>query len=140
MHPRLRKIIGIVIWWTEGTKAFRDKRTKNGYVYNIDVTNTNPLIIKSFLDFLRLDVGIDEQRLKLQLQIHEGDDQIKFEKFWARVTNIPKKRFNKTIIRPKGNKAGKNMGTCKVRYSDKKIYAKLVVLLDKTLGLTQNKV
>jgi len=125
MRHNLREIIGLIIWWTEGTKAYKDKRGKNTWVYNVDVTNTNPEIIKLFLDFLRKDVKIDESRLKLQLQIHKGDDQCAIENYWSNLTNIPKQRFTKTIIRPQGNKIGKSRGTCKIRYSDKSIYLKL---------------
>ncbi len=125
MKYNLRKVIGLIIWWTEGTKAFRDKRRKNGLIYNVDVTNTNPDIIKSFLDFFRKDIKIQESRLKLQLQIHEGDDKTVLEDYWSKVTKIPKERFNKTIVRPKGNKVGKTKGTCKIRYSDKATYLRL---------------
>ena len=74
MEYSLRQVVGIIIWWTEGTKAYRDKRWKS-WIYPVDVTNTNPEIIQSFLDFLRKDIGITEMRLKLQLQIHDGDNQ-----------------------------------------------------------------
>lgn len=127
-----RQIIGIIIWWTEGTKTYQDKRWKS-WIYPVDVTNTNPKIIKLFLDFLRYDIKIDESRLKLQLQIHQGDDQELIESFWSKITKIPKDRFTKTIIRPKGNKIGKSMGTCKVRYSDKSTYLKLEDLLKNVL-------
>ena len=66
-----------------------------------------------FLDFLRNDIVIDESRLKLQLQIHENDDQEKIENYWSEVTKIPRNRFTKTIVRPKGNKPGKSRGTVK---------------------------
>ena len=134
MKYTLRQIIGIVLWWTEGTKSYRDKRWKNVWIYNIDVTNTNPEIIKIFLDFLRKDIGITEPRLKLQLQIHEGDDQKALETYWSDITKIPKERFTKTIVRPVGNKVGKSKGTCKVRYSDKNSYLKLPVLLNNILA------
>ena len=121
----LRQIVGITIWWTEGTKAYTDKRWRRSLVYPVDVTNTNPDIIKSFLEFLRKDVGINELRLKLQLQIHGGDNQIEMEKYWSEITKIPLSRFTKTIVRPVGNKVGKSKGTCKVRYSDKATYLRL---------------
>ena len=114
MNQRTRRIIGLVIWWTEGTKA-----------YNVDVTNTNPKIIMAFLDFLRYDVGVNEKRLRIQLQIHEGDNQDAIESFWSTITTIPRNQFTKTIIRPRGNKVGKSRGTCKVRYSDKLTYEKI---------------
>ncbi|MDP3991681.1 MAG: hypothetical protein Q8P66_02165 [Candidatus Colwellbacteria bacterium] len=86
-----------------------------------------------FLDFLRNDIRIDEPRLKLQLQIHEGDDKEYIENYWSEVTRIPKNRFTKTIVRPQGNKVGKSMGTCKIRYSDKATYLKLSSRLEELL-------
>ncbi len=129
MKYSLRQIIGLIIWWTEGTKAYKRKEYKNTWVYNVDVTNTNSEIIKLFLNFLRNDVGLDESRLKLQLQIHEGDNQEEVEQFWSKLTKIPRNRFTKTIIRPAGNKIGKSKGTCKIRYSDKQKYLILDSLL-----------
>mgnify|MGYP001605568529 FL=1 len=134
MKYSLRQVIGSTIWWTEGTKAYKDKRWKNVWVYNVDVTNTNPKIIKTFLSFLRKDIGIEEPRLKLQLQIHEGDDEEKLEMYWSGETAIPRSRFTKTIIRPTGHKAGKSQGTCKVRYSDKMTYNKIKELSERILS------
>lgn len=128
-----RQIAGIIIWWTEGTKAYREKRWRS-MIYPVDVTNTNPGIIRLFLDFLRKDIGINESRLKLQLQIHEGDDKNAMETYWSEITKIPTTRFNKTIVRPMGNKVGKSRGTCKVRYSDKSTYLKLENLLENVLS------
>ncbi|MBU2037385.1 hypothetical protein KJ866_04290 [Patescibacteria group bacterium] len=133
MKYNKRQIIGLTIWWTEGTKSYLDKRWKNTWVRNVDVTNTNPEIIKLFLKFLRKDIGIDETRLKAQLQIHQGDNKENIENYWSKIINIPRARFTKTIIRPTGNKIGKNKGTCKVRYSDKSIYLKLESFLTKML-------
>ncbi len=79
--------------------------------------------------FLRKDIGIDEKRLKAQLQIHQGDNKEKMKNYWSKTLDIPKERFTKTIVRPKGNKIGKSIGTCKVRYTDKAVYLKLESLL-----------
>lgn len=129
-----REIVGIILWWAEGTKSRRDKRWKNARSYPIEITNTNPAIIKIFLDFLRGDVKVDEQRLRLQLQIHEGDNQEELERYWQNITNIQRISFNKTIVRPVGNKIGKSKGTCKIRFADKQTYLRLEELLNKTLG------
>jgi hypothetical protein len=134
MNNGLRKIIGATLWWAEGTKARRDPRWKNTWTYHVDFTNTDPQMIKIFLEFLRYDVGIDESRLKLQLQIHDGDDQSALEKYWSTVAAVPLSRFYKTIVRPKGNKAGRNRGTCKIRYCDKKTYLHLSAYLKDVLS------
>ena len=131
---KIRKMVGLILWWAEGTKSRRDKRGKNTWSYNVEVTNTNPRIIKHFLNFLRKDIGIDENRLKLQLQIHEGDDKSSVENFWSKFTEIPLHRFNNTFIRPKGNKVGKTQGTCKIRYSSKTTYKVIEEQLENLLN------
>lgn len=123
----------MVLWWTEGAKSRKDKRWRNAWTYNVEITNTDPNIIKMFLEFLRKDIKINESRLKLQLHIHEGDDQKKIESCWSKITKIPKERFTKTIIRPKGKKVGKSKGTCKIRYCKKETYYKLKGLLEDIL-------
>ena len=125
MKLSTREVSGIVLWWAEGTKSRRDKRWKNARSYPIEITNTNPSIIKLFLDFLRYDLHINEEKIHLQLQIHAGDDQEILEAYWMSVTGIPKARFNKTIVRPAGNKIGKSKGTCKIRFADKETYRNL---------------
>ncbi len=134
MHYTTRQIVGLILWWTEGTRSRRDKRWKNAVSYPIEITNTDPEIIRIFLDFLRNDIGIIEERLKLQLQIHEDNDLKKCEKYWSGITKIPRSRFNKTIIRPLGKKRGKTEGTCKIRYTDKKTYYKLLGFLKDILN------
>src|SRR5680860_1554754 len=110
------EIVGIILWWAEGTKSRRDKRWKTARTYPIEITNTNPEIIKFFLEFLRKDLRVDTKRIYVQIQIHQGDNQEDLERFWTKVTRIPKENFQKTIVRPTGNKIGKSNGTCKVRF------------------------
>ena len=135
MKYNLRQITGLLLWWTEGTKARQDKRWPNTWHCAVEITNTNPEIISLFLDFLRKDIKIKESKLKLQLQIHEGDNQNQLEKFWSTITNIPKERFDKTIIRPVSNKVGKSRGTCKIRYYSKETYQKLEKMVGNLLKL-----
>lgn len=120
-----RKIIALTIWWCEGTKPRRDYRWKNAYLYPIEVINTDPKIVKVFLDYLRDDLKVLNTKLHGQIQIHEGDNQDHIETFWSKTLNIPRKQFNKTIVRKKGNKPGKNKGTFKLRIYDKILYIKL---------------
>lgn len=121
--------IAVIIWLCEGTKARKDKRWKNAYSYAIEVTNTDPVIIKIFVDFLRKNLRVPEEKLRGQVQIHKGDSRGEIESFWSKTTGIPVVQFNKTIIREKGNKPGKTKGTFKIRVYDKVIFEKLQSLL-----------
>lgn len=123
------------LWWTEGTKIRIDKRWKNTYNYSVEITNTDPEIISLFLKYLRECLSVQNEKIRVQLQIHQGDNQEEFENFWEEKTSIPRNQFNKTIVRPIGNKIGKSKGTCKIRVYDKKLYLRLSGLLEKLRGL-----
>nr|MBP7807374.1 hypothetical protein [Candidatus Saccharibacteria bacterium] len=88
-----REIVAITLWWAEGTKSRRDKRWKNAVSYPVEVTNTNPAIIKIFVDYLLLDLGIPKDKLRVQIQTHEGDDTERIERFWSGVTGVSRQNF-----------------------------------------------
>ncbi|MBI3366306.1 hypothetical protein HY041_01590 [Candidatus Roizmanbacteria bacterium] len=129
------RTIALIIWLCEGTKARQHKRFKNTYYCPIEVINSDPKIIKIFADFLRKEMKVSNIRLKGQIQVHAGDNREEIEKFWAKETGIPRCQFNKTIIRPKGNKPNKNKGTFKLRLYDKNLFLKLKNLLELELKL-----
>ena len=131
-----RKTIALTIWWCEGTKPRKDKRWKNAWICPIEVINTDYRIIKIFRDYLVRDLRIPLKQIRGQIQIHEGDNQKDIEKYWTKAVNIPISQLNKTIIRKKGNKPGKNKGTFKLRIYNKALYIKLQALLDKELIFT----
>jgi hypothetical protein len=125
-----------MIWWAEGTKSRLDKRWQNTRSYPIEITNTNPLVIRLFIDFLTEELTVPLERVRVQLQIHEGDDQNELESYWASLVGVPRSQFNKTIIRPVGRKVGKSKGTCKIRFADKGVYEKLEGMLVRVLEET----
>ena len=128
METKLQTI-ALTIWMCEGTKQRKDKRWKNAYLHAIEVTNTDPVIIKIFINYLRRNLRVPNGKLHGQVQIHEGDNKRELESFWSKVTNIPIAQFNKTIIRKRGNKQGKTKGTFKIRMYDKAIFEQLQKLL-----------
>lgn len=130
-----RKVIALIIWWCEGTKARPDKRWKESksMLCSVEVTNTDWKIIKIFADFLREDVGIENKVLRGQVQIHEGDDQETLEMYWSKSIGIPRAQFDKTIVRPAGKKPGKSKGTFKLRLYNKKVFLRLQAMLDDEL-------
>jgi hypothetical protein len=121
----LLKVVGAVLWWGEGSKSRPDKRWKNAVSYPVELTNNEPLVIKVFLRYIREIVNIPEEKIKLQIQIHVNDNKQELENFWSDVTGIPRSRFNKTIVRPVGNKPGKTKGTCKIRCYSKEFYGNI---------------
>lgn len=134
MEMELFDAVCLTLWWTEGSKIRQSKRW-NSLIYSVEVTNTDPSIISIFLRYLREKLNVQNDRIKIQLQIHDGDNQARLENFWEKITELPRSQFNRTIIRPVGNKVGKTRGTCKIRVHDKKLYLRLSENLDYLRGL-----
>ncbi|TVM02898.1 MAG: hypothetical protein CV087_07980 [Candidatus Brocadia sp. WS118] len=132
-----RELIALILWWCEGTKPRRDMRWKNAYLYPIEIINSDPRIIRIFLDYLRDEVKVPFNKLRGQIQIHEGDNREEIEDFWSEVLKIPKVQFNKTIIRPKGNRFRNNHGTFKLRFYDRKTHELLQQRLTREIDSIQ---
>lgn len=128
------EVVGLTLWWAEGTKLRPDKRWKNKFSYSVEITNTDPEIITTFLRYLREKLYVQNSKIKIQLQIHEGDNQEELENFWSEVTKVPREQFNKTFIRPAGMKVGKSRGTCKVRLHSKQLHLELIKSLKDLQG------
>ena len=88
------KLLGIMAYWTEGSK------TKDSLV---KFTNTDPAFIKFVLSWLREICRVPEKKLRLHLRVHRDINKEKAERYWSKLTKIPKKRFFKTTIKSSGS-------------------------------------
>lgn len=130
------RISGLVAYLCEGTKLRKDLRYKNTYHYAIEFTNSDPNLIKLFIDFMRQELDVNENKIKCQISVYD-DSKVKGTKtFWSNLTKIPLINFNKTVIfKPKNLKNKLSLlGTCKVRYHDKKTFLRLNELIVSHIG------
>jgi len=132
------ELAGAILYKCEGTRLRRDLRYPNAntFYYVIDFTNSDPLLIKLFLDFLRRMLKIREEKLRVSLNFYDNVDRNKLIKFWSTITKIPKNQFyNTKSCHAENPKYRPNLlGTCKIRYMDKKTYFKLDEIIKKRLG------
>ncbi|HOX40917.1 MAG TPA: hypothetical protein PK263_01855, partial [bacterium] len=108
------KLSGIMLYWGEGTKL------GNSVVFS----NSDPDMIKLFLDFLRQVCMVDETRLRLLLHAYSDQDEAGLRLFWSNITGIPITQFSKTFLHSrKGGtyKKTSDYGTISLRYSDKEL-------------------
>ena len=131
MNKKLLRYIGAALYVCEGTKARRDYRG-NGYIYSIELTNSDSKIIRLFSMFLKDIIEADWNRVKGQLFIYPDLDEQKLIKFWSKVSNIPQKQFQKCImLKAKTTKFKPSpYGTFKIRYSCKEDFLKLERIID----------
>lgn len=111
---------GIMLYWAEGWK---DKK-KN----LLDFANSNPLMIKIYVSFLRNICGVMEDKLRIYLYCYANQNPRKLKKFWSGVTKVPLSQFTKPYVRMdfQESKIGKMpYGLIHVRYADKKLFLQL---------------
>jgi hypothetical protein len=126
------KIIGAMLYVCEGTKARRDFRTKNGYICSIELTNSDPKIIKIFSIFLCEIIKAEWGRVRGQLFLYPDLSEKKLVSYWSKVSGIPISQFQKSIfLNTKNSRFKANpLGTFKLRYSCKSDFLKLQLIIE----------
>lgn len=114
-------LAGAMIYACEGTKARKDSRYENRYIYAIELTNSRPETIKLFAKFLREVLVVKEERLRGQLFLYPDHNQEELIQYWSRVSGIATSQFQKVILlKQKNSKYKPNpLGTFKIRYNHK---------------------
>jgi len=81
-----QKIICALLYWCEGGKD-----TSSG----IKFTNSDPLLVKTFLKLFRSAFNIEESKLHVLLHLHSYHDRKKQKEYWSQITGIPIGQFYK---------------------------------------------
>lgn len=101
------KLLGAALYWAEGDK------TKN-----FSITNSDPLLIKFMVEWMKSSFKITLNQLKANLNIYSQQNDLEMKRFWSELTGIPLKNFGKSFIKPANKGFKKNTlyyGTIKVR-------------------------
>ena len=61
----------------------------------ITFANTDPRMMAFFCKWLRHFFVVDEARLRVRVYLHEGLDIEAAERFWSKVTGVPRAQFNR---------------------------------------------
>jgi len=96
--------LGLGLFWGEGSK-----RSK----HSVRLSNSDPQLVKKFIDFLINIYHIDKNKLRFQLQIHYDLDMNQLLDFWSNYLLIKKTQFFKTTIL---KNRGDGTYTTKIRY------------------------
>ncbi|MBA4865358.1 hypothetical protein H1V43_29275 [Streptomyces sp. PSKA54] len=105
MTERELFLLGVGLYWAEGTKDKPYARREAAQFVNSD-----PDMITVFLAWLRL-LGIERDRLRFRVMIHESADAKVAEKYWAELAGVDSSRFVKTTLKRHNPKTvRKNVG------------------------------
>lgn len=110
------KTVGLVLYWGEGAK-----KNKNG---QINFTNSDSVMIKIFVSFLRSIYCINESKLRCHLYCFESQNIQSEINYWANITSIPAKQFIKPYIATNKTPSHAKIthGVCHIVYSDKRLF------------------
>ena len=106
------RILVTILYYCEGSRY-----PKANYIC---FTNSDPQVILLFLKLFRLGFTTEDNKFRVQLQIHSTQEENKIKKFWVKLLKIDEKYFYKpTITNPTNRMKRKNyQGTCSIRYYD----------------------
>ena len=115
------KIYCALLYWCEGGKTDR---------YGVRFINSDPALIKTFLNLFRKSFRVDERKFRVLLHLHDYHDGEKQKNFWTSVTNIPKKQFLKIFWKPHTSKRIRDnyQGCASIYYYDADIARRLCSL------------
>lgn len=81
--------LGVGLYWGEGTKANKG---------SVRLGNSDPALIKKFVEFLTKLYRIDEKRLRFGLQIFGDMETKQALKFWMRFLRVSRRQFLPTVV------------------------------------------
>lgn len=116
------KVVCALLYWCEGGKT--EKST-------LSFINSDPKLVKYFIDTFRKAFDVDENRFRVLLHVHNYHDIKKQIKFWSRITKIPKTQFTKPYNKPNTGKRIKEdyQGCISIRYYGHEIRQEMMFLI-----------
>ncbi len=114
------KILLSLLYWCEGSKY----PSTNCVAFS----NSDYLMIKTFIELLRTAFDIEEKKIRVRLQLHSTHNESKENMFWSRLLKISLSQFGKsTITVPKNKRKRLNYrGTCTIKYYDVKLLLNII--------------
>ena len=133
-NKEISKIVLATLYLGEGTKNKR-----SALVFG----NSDPEIIKLFLQLLRRVFNIDEKKFRCTLQGREDQDIKTLELFWSGITKIPLNQFYGSRIDPRSKgKASKKhdyKGVCRIDYLSANVFHEIMAVCSVITGSVKYK-
>ncbi len=112
------KLAGLMLYWAEGNKS-----------QSAGISNSDPELIRFMMRWFRDICGVPDNKFKIYLNIHSGQDDDKIKKFWSDIINLPVSQFGKSYIKKEGTGHRKNIlynGTIKIQICDSNLLYKIL--------------
>jgi len=125
-NKEVAKLLLAMLYAAEGAKG---KNTAS-----LVFGNSDTRIIRIFLSLLRTCYQLDERKFRCTVQCRADMHSKTLERFWSRVTKIPRQQFYATSIDPRsiGKKSNKPAykGVCRVQYFSAELFHDLMMVFE----------
>lgn len=125
------RLIGLCLYWGEGGKTHRGA---------VRISNSDPAVIRVMMRFFREICMVEEKKFRAHLHIHSPLNKEKAEKYWSKISGIPRTQFFKTYA--KQSVASKNKrdtlpnGTFDIYVCNTKLFLQIIAQIEKIKKLT----
>ncbi len=120
------KLIGIVLYLGEGAKTIRGL---------VRLSNSDPAIIKIMMRFFREICNVPENKFNGYIHTFTHANINKTEKYWSKISGIPRNQFYKTYIKPSAASLHKRktlpFGTFDIYICDTKLFLTIMGWIEK---------
>ena len=125
------KLIGIILYLGEGGKTSRGMAR---------LANSDPLVIKIMMRFFREICSVPDNKFRASIHTFTNADVYKTEKYWSKVSGIPRNQFFKTYVKPSSASLHKRntlpLGTFDIYVCDTKLFLTIMGWIEKVKELT----
>jgi transcriptional regulator with XRE-family HTH domain len=100
---------------------------------HVSMANTNPSYLRTFVAWLREEIGVDEARLRARLYLHEGLDLDAATCFWSDALDIPISQFHRPYRAPANEsrrRAKHRYGCATVIYSSVSVHRRVMARIE----------
>jgi len=125
-------LLGTALYWAEGYKRPIVKNGRERSYHAISFSNSDPAMIKIFIEFLKKILYIPDNKIKAELRIFKHLNEKQTLRYWQNITGLPEKNFHKTLYGISKSSLGKKPynrlpnGMIQVRVGDTKNFHKIM--------------
>jgi len=125
-------IVAAALYWAEGYKKLLVRKGKEVTHHPVSLTNSDPVLIKMFLRFLREYCKVSEEKIRADLRIFPNQNGKYIQEFWEKETGILPCNFGKIytgISKSSQSKRPYNrlpIGVIQIRVSDTKLFHRII--------------
>ncbi len=128
-------LIGVALYWAEGYKRLKRVNGREITAHSVSLTNSDPEIVFSFIQFLCKSLGVDREKIVIEMRLFEHIDANKAIEYWSHITGLSRSQFRKPLYPVSSASKGKRplnrlpYGTVQVIVSDTKLFHRLLGLM-----------